>query len=183
MNFTSNFKKYTKLSGINKCIFLLILNIFLSSFLNAQTDIKAKVDAQTYSEYSKAIDLFEKVISPNDVVTLFVPINYSFSRLSQNKQDGLNNYVTSEINEFLNNHKSNSLIDLNFLNSNLKENSSQNLIYLANNKKIYFQKNINNFLLGDAYDPSNVLFESHILKSINLDNKIILNFLDGIFLY
>jgi hypothetical protein len=103
--------------------------------------------------------------------------------LSQNKQDGLNNYVTSDINEFLNNHKSNSLIDLNFLNSNLKENSSQNLIYLANNKKIYFQKNINNFLLGDAYDPSNVLFESHILKSINLDNKIILNFLDGIFLY
>lgn len=164
---------------------LTILSIFfcISSHIHAQIDIKSKVDAQTYEDYSKAIELFEKNINPNEVVTLFIPINYAFNRLSIEKQISLTNNNSNEINLFINNHKSFSIIDNNFLKSNYSSNISENYFYLKNNKKIYFQKNINKFLFGDSYDPTNVSFESHVVKSLVLDNNIVLNFLDGIFLY
>ena len=74
-------------------IFIFLLLITQIS-VNAQIDIKSKVDAETYANYSKAIDLFEKNLNPNDVVTLFIPINYSFTRLSQEKQSALLNNIS-----------------------------------------------------------------------------------------
>ena len=62
--------------------FLVFSTFFTSYYGNAQIDIKSKVDAQTYADYSKAIDLFEKNINPNEVLTLFIPINYSLDRIS-----------------------------------------------------------------------------------------------------
>ena len=157
--------------------------LFISSHINAQIDIKSKVDAQTYADYSKAIDFFENNISPNDLVTLFIPINYSFNRLSQEKQTALLNSNLSEISQFIRNHSSSIIIDSNYLSSNFNSNISLNNFYLLNNKKIYFQKNGDGLLFGDSYSPLLVTFESNLVKSFKLSDKIMLNFLDGIFLY
>ena len=162
---------------------ILISLIIISSHLHAQIDIKSKVDAQTYSEYSKAIDLIEKSVHSNNVITFFIPTNFSFRRLSQEKQTALLNSDLSEISQFISNHSSSSLIDSNYLSSNFNSNISLNNFELLNNKKIYFQKDGNRFLLGDNFSPTLVTYESYLVKSIKFSDKIFLCFLDGIFLY
>lgn len=164
---------------------LTILSFFLiiSSHINAQIDIKSKVDAQTYADYSKAIDLIGKSVHSNNVVTFFIPTNFSFRRLSQEKQTALLNSDLSEIAQFISNHSSSTLIDTNYLSSNFNSNISLNNFDLLNNKKIYFQKNGNRFLLGDNFSPTLVTYESYLVKSIKFSENIFLCFLDGIFLY
>lgn len=163
-------------------IFIFLLLITQIS-VNAQIDIKSKVDAETYANYSKAIDLFEKNLNPNDVVTLFIPINYSFTRLSQEKQSALLNNISTEVSQFLKNHSTSTLVGINYFESNLNSDISKNSIVLLNNNKIYFQRDGNKYLLSDSYSPTLVTFESHVTNSIYLSNNIILKFLDGIFLY
>ena len=163
-------------------IFIFLLLIPQIS-VNAQIDIKSKVDAETYANYSKAIDLFEKNLNPNDVVTLFIPINYSFTRLSQEKQSALLNNISTEVSQFLKNHSTSTLVGINYFESNLNSDISKNSIVLLNNNKIYFQRDGNKYLLSDSYSPTLVTFESHVTNSIYLSNNIILKFLDGIFLY
>jgi hypothetical protein len=178
MNYTSNFKKYKELSGINKYLFFLILNIFSSSFLNAQIDIKTKVDAQTYSEYSIAIDLFEKVISPNDVVSIFIPKNYAvIDRLAQYHTV----FVTKEniaINSFIAHHTIQKYIseealrqDVISLNLDRREKFKSNDIY-------HFIKNDQIVMLTD-----NMNFESNIEKSIQISPNIIVYLIQSVVKY
>jgi len=54
--------------------------LLLTTHIDAQIDIKSKVDAQTYSNYSKAIDLLQANINTNSIITLFVPSNEGLER-------------------------------------------------------------------------------------------------------
>ena len=68
-----------------KSIFFLIVSLLLSAnVLKAQIDIKSKIDAQTYSDYSKTIDLIGRFFpySSNTITILHLIKNYNFSHIT-----------------------------------------------------------------------------------------------------
>lgn len=168
-----------------KVYFLLLLLALLSSNdLSAQIDIKSKIDAQTYSNYSTSIDLFEPLVNANDTITLFLPINFAFSRLSLDKQNSiLVNKNLSALNQLLNVHSAAGTYDPSYLLSHLSSNNQLNKIELKATNYIFYQKSGDNVLLGDSPSEIDVKFESRIIKSIQLNDRLVLNFMNGIFLF
>lgn len=164
-----------------------LMCFFTISYANvayAQIDIKSKIDAQTYSNYSRSIDLFESLVNPNDTITLFIPINFAFSNLSEVKQNEI--FIekkTNAIINFLSNHSAIGTYDILYFDRHLSTNSSLNKIELKSLNSIFFEKNIDKYLFGDSPDPRAVKFETHVVKTVYLNGNIVLNFLDGIFLF
>lgn len=162
----------------------LVLFLMSFSFLNAQVDIKSKIDAQSYSKYSISIDLFEPLLNPNEITTIFLPINYAFERLNKVSQNSiLVNKSSSDINQLLSKHSVNGIFDLSYFESHLNSDIKLNKLDLKSLNSIYYQNNGNMFLLGDSPFETDVKFETHIVKSIRLNDQIVLNFIDGIFLF
>ncbi len=178
-------KKNKKQFKLNIIYTVLILLIFLPfSYLNAQIDIKSKIDAKTYQDYSKGIDILEPLVDINDTITLFVPVNYSFSRLSQeNLKSIFTDRKINDINNFYNNHCANGIFDMQYFEKELSKNLLLNKIDLKSSKSIFYQRNEDKYLFGDSPNPGDVKFETHVLKSVYINGNIVLNFLDGIFLF
>lgn len=176
---------YVNLKFLKKGYFLLIIMpLFSANALLAQIDIKSKIDAQTYSNYSNSIDLFEPLLNPNDTITLFLPINYAFSSLSQEKQNSILVIKNlSDLNQLLSFHSATGIFDDAYYEKNLNLNRALNKVVLKSSNFIYYQKHRNNFLLGDSPSEMDVKFESHVIKSIRLNEHLVLNFMDGIFLF
>lgn len=167
---------------IHKSIFLSLASSFVSINVSVgQIDIKSKVDNQTYSDYSQVLSLFEKYVSSDEQITLFVPINYSLQRLNKDRYNQIfiqNNKETSI--SFINTLIGAGDFSLSAIRSSLSSDLSRNIINLKSGNKIYYQVEDNQFLIGDSYLESNVKFEAHIIKSIKIADKILLNLLDGL---
>jgi len=168
---------------LNKWYFIIILlSSFFATSVHAQIDIKTKIDAQTYSNYSRSIDLIEPLVNPNDTITLFIPINFAFSNLSEVKQNEI--FIekkTNAIINFLSNHSAIGTYDILYFDRHLSTNSSLNKIELKSLNSIFYEKNIDKYLFGDSPNPRTVKFETHVVKTVYLNENIVLNFLDGIF--
>jgi hypothetical protein len=182
--FNLNLFEYLKKVSIKWYFLIILLSFFSATSVHAQIDIKSKIDAQTISDYSIAIDLFESLVNANDSITLFIPINYGYSRLSQEKQNLiLIDKKANDVNIFLNNHSANGLYDIVYFDGHLSSNTLLNKVELKSLNSIFFEKNSDKYLLGDSPNPSSVKFETHIVKTVKLNGKVVLNFLDGIFLF
>ena len=150
-----------------KSIIVLIIFLTSYSFANAQIDIKSRVDEDTYSNFSIIINLFEKNIKPNDVVTLFIPINSNSitSYLSSNNIE-----ITKS---FLSKHTIKGVHTLQDFNNSLSIASEFELTDI-NNDKYYVQKNLSSFLISDK-----ITTESNVVKELQLDNKHHIIFIMG----
>jgi hypothetical protein len=152
--------------------------LFISSHINAQIDIKSKVDAQTYASYSKAIDLFQTNINSNSIITLFVPSNEGLERFNPQILDAVfmnrNNY---EIINFINNHSINEFKNTDDFINSISNNSS---IVIKNkaNSNLIFSKNPPYVMITDLTG-----YESNILSSISINSKISLHFISSAIKY
>ncbi len=158
--------------------FLVFSTFFTSYSGNAQIDIKSKVDAQTYAEYSKAIDLFEKNINPNEVLTLFIPINYSLDRISSELYNSVFNVNDQNVASFLNNHIVQKELTDNFLRNKVIDNNTDHFETFKSNRVYHFVKNDTKVMLTD-----NQIFEANIEKSIKIEPGIIIFFINGVVKY
>jgi len=157
---------------------ILFFSLIVQISLMAQIDIKTKVDAETYANYSKAIDLFEKNINPNDVVTLFIPINYAVT-------DRLNQYQTIFVNK--DNNAINSFIEHHTVQKFISEEALRQDVFNLNldrtekfnsNNTYHFVKNGSLVMLTDKLS-----FEANIEKSIQISSNIILYFIQSVVKY
>lgn len=171
--FILSFRKFC----LNK---LTILSFFLiiTSHVNAQIDIKSKVDAQIYSDYSRAIDLMEQYINPNISITVFVPSNEGLERLNTQifKQVFINKNYNDVLN-FINNHSLNEIKNSEQLNNAFSNSSSY--VYLNNaNSNLIFSKNPPYIMITDLSG-----YESNILSSKTINTKVVLHFISGVIKY
>ena len=158
---------------------ILAFSLFITSHIDAQIDIKSKVDAQTYTEYSKVIDLFEKNINQNDVVTLFIPINYSLDRLQQDKYDKI--FVQNDVNEinaFIDNYSLNQNVDLDLLKQNLINSNSVFNVTSKSSKNYFFSINDNNYMISD-----NKTFEANVFKIVVINSNLSIYFIKSVIKY
>jgi hypothetical protein len=161
-----------------KATSLLCLSLFFFSTSFAQIDIKSKVDAQTYADYSKAIDLFEKNINPNDVATIFIAKNYAVvDRLAQ-YQAVFVAKDNSAINSFINHHtiqKYIAEVDLrqDVINSNIDRTEK-----FKSNDTYHFVKNDILVMLTDKAS-----FEANIEKAIQINSNVIVYFIQSVVKY
>ena len=153
--------------------------LFISSHINAQIDIKSKVDAQTYADYSKAIDLIEKNTSPNDIVTFYVANNYALERLGDIKYQNVfvNNDVNS-IKQFLENHSIQKFLTNDFIIQKVIVGQSEHAEIFKSNSTFRFVKNDTKVMLTD-----NLTFEANIEKSLQFNSNIFLFFINGVVKY
>jgi hypothetical protein len=156
----------------------IFFTLFTQINLTAQIDIKSKIDADSYVNYSKAIDLFEKHISPNDVVTLFVPINQALiDRLAQYQIV----FVTKDnnaINSFIAHHTIQKLISEASLRQDVINLNIDHTEKFKSNNIYHFVKNDQYVMLTD-----NQSFEANIEKSIQITPNIIIYFIQSVVKY
>jgi hypothetical protein len=159
-------------------ILFIFFTLFIQINLTAQIDIKSKIDADTYVNYSKSIDLFEKHISPNDVVTLFIPINYAvIDRLTQYKTV----FVTKDnnaINSFIAHHSIQKLISEASLRQDIINLSIDRAEIFKSNNTYHFVKNDVMVMLTDK-----ISFEANIEKSIQINSNVIIYFIQSVVKY
>lgn len=154
---------------------ILISLIIISSHLHAQIDIKSKVDAQTYSEYSKAIDLLSKTFPfQGSSLTVFIPDNYSINRIAPESFSKIfiennTNDVINYLNKYVLNEKLNHLTIQTVIDSGVGFNK---LNY--NNETLYFTKHRDLVMVSN-----NLSYEAHVKSVINFDSNISLIFLIG----
>jgi len=161
-----------------KAVSLLCFSLFIFSTSFAQIDIKSKVDAQTYADYSKAIDLFDKNINPSDVATIFIPKNYAVvDRLAQYQAV----FVTkdnSAINSFINHHSIQKYIaEVDLRQDILTSNLDRTEIFKSNDT-YHFVKNDQLVMLSN-----NVSFEANIEKAIQINSNVIVYFIQNVVKY
>lgn len=149
--------------------------LFISSHINAQIDIKSKVDAQTYAEYSKAIDLIGKVFPYNSSnVTILIPDNFSITQLSyQNHNKIFIENTNTDIKNFLDKYIINEKLSELELSNIINSNSSLTRNNLKN-ESLIFTKNGNMVMISN-----NNMFESNINRVINFNNNITIVLLFG----
>jgi hypothetical protein len=160
---------------MKKFFAVLFVSIITQISLNAQIDIKSKVDSETYTKYSKAIDLFEQNVSSNDVVTLFIPNNSSLQRLGQVKYRSV--FIdknTSEVNSFINSHSTPTYLTNSFLNQKVIISNLGHTEVFKSNLKCNFVKNGAFVMLTD-----NLSFEANIENSLQLSSKMFIFFING----
>jgi hypothetical protein len=185
MNFTSNFKKYKKLSGINKYLFVLILNIFTSSFLNAQIDsnsIKGQKENAKLNDNSIFVNDYHISISNNTLDTNEYKLMLKIFYRNQNLFVRSNTYffisddaIINELNsvdynlifiennynktlEFLNQHSTNILLTDNNI-------SNTNKLILNSGHEVEIKKDFESFMVTD-----NKTFESIIKGHLTLNS-------------
>jgi hypothetical protein len=161
-----------------KAIVLLCFSLFFFSTSFAQIDIKSKVDARTYADYSKAIDLFEKNINPSDVATIFIAKNYAVvDRLAQYQAV----FVTkdnSAINSFINHHTIQKYIaEVDLRQEVINSNIDRAEIFKSNNT-YHFVKNDILVMLTDKAS-----FEANIEKAIQINANLIVYFIQSVVKY
>ena len=163
---------------LKKVPFFFTLLLLVISAAHSQVTIKSKLDAQTYSDYSKTIDLLEKNISSDSVFTIFVPINYALSWLGETEQKQIfeqNSKLSVE--KFIRHHSLRGLFspsqiesfrDIN-TGSLLRTRAEQTLYYLSNSDRAMFtDKN---------------LFEANLDKYFKVNDHLFLYFIFGCFSY
>ena len=157
---------------------ILAFSLFITSHINAQIDIKSKVDAQTYANYSKAIDLFQANINSNSIITLFVPSNEGLERFNPQTLDAVFvNKSSNAILNFINNHSINEFKITDDFN-NLISNSSNIVIQNKANSNLIFSKNPPYVMITDMAG-----YESNILSSITINSNISLHFISSAIKY
>jgi hypothetical protein len=151
-----------------KATSLLCFSLFFFSTSFAQIEIKSKVDAQTYADYSKAIDLFEKNINPSDVATIFSAKNYAVvDRLAQYQAV----FVTkdnSAINSFINHHTIQKYITEEGLRQDVINSSIDRAEIFKSNDRYHFIKNDLLVMLTDKTS-----FEANIEKATQINSNVI----------
>lgn len=152
---------------ISKSFLLFFFLIIICSKSDAQIDIRSKVDAETYSNYSRAIDLFEKITNLNDVVTLFIPLN----------SNSLDNFLlTNKVDnakEFVNKHTINGVHTLYEFKNSLVNLNELELVNLKLDK-LFVSKNLSSFIIADKIST-----EANVMKELSLDSNHHLIFLMG----
>jgi hypothetical protein len=157
-----------------KAIFILSLTLFIFSTSFAQIDIKSKVDAQTYADYSKAIDLFEKNINPNEIATIFIAKNYAVvDRLAQ-YQAVFVIKDNSAINSFINHHTIQKYITEEGLRQDVINSSIDRAEIFKSNDRYHFIKNDVLVMLTDKTS-----FEANIEKATQINSNVIVYFIQS----
>jgi hypothetical protein len=162
----------------SKAIYLFCFTLFIFSNSFAQIDIKSRVDAQTYADYSKAIDLFEKNSNPSDVATIFIANNYTLvDRLAQYQAV----FVTkdnSAINSFINHHTIQKYITEQGLRQDVINSNIDRAEIFKSNDTYHFVKNDQLVMLTDK-----ISFEANIEKSFQYNPNIIIYFIQNVVKY
>ena len=162
-----------------KTCFLVLFFVLSYITVKAQIDIKSKVDADTYANYSKAIDLIERNTSPNDTVTFYIANNYALERLGDIKYQNVfvNNDVKS-IKQFLMNHSIQIFLTNNFLIQKVIVEHLEHSEIFKSNSTFRFVKNDTKVMLTDK-----LTFEANIEKSLQYNFNISLFFINGVVNY
>ncbi len=155
--------------------FLVFSTFFTSYYGNAQIDIKSKVDAQTYAEYSQVIDLLSKTFPyQGSSLTIFIPDNYSINRINSDNYNKIfvQNNLT-DVTNYLNKYVLNEKLLLNSIESVINTSVGFNKMNL-NNETLYFTKHRELVMVSN-----NISYEAHVKTVLNFNTNISVVFLLG----
>lgn len=164
---------------------LFMVLVLFTLDLKAQIVLKNHIDNELYDKYSKSIDLFQENVNlTNDTLTIFFAPNYSVFFLKNDKYEGVFvQKLSSDVLNFLQNHQCSGLYSMDLLKSIIQVDKSKNFLELNSSKKLFFDLNGLMVLLSDDFRPQLVKSESNIEKSIIINHRISINFLQGVIQY
>ncbi|MHA8082293.1 hypothetical protein ACST14_02615 [Aquirufa sp. A-Brett2-15D] len=159
--------------------------VLLAFDLKAQIVLKNHMDNELYVKYSKSIDLFQENVNlSKDSLTIFLAPNYSVFFLKNDKyEDVFVQKLSLDVLNFLQNHQCIGLLSMDVLKSIMQVDKSKNFLELNSSKKLFFDLNGLMVLLSNDFRPQFVQSESNIEKSIIINHRISINFLQGVIQY
>jgi hypothetical protein len=123
----------------------------------------------------------ENVDLSNDTLTLFMAPDFAIASMDETKFQKI--FITKEnpdFTEFLNNNLISGFYPISFFKNNLNSNLKDNKIVFRSGNSNYYSLNGDNILISNHFDPILVSAETNLDRSIVINNRITLNFLQGI---
>lgn len=162
-----------------------IISHFVSLNIQAQVILKNHISIDLYNDYSQSIDLFQSNRNfDSDTVSIFLSSNQVLRFLNDNKYEEIYGQKNANsITNFIGNNSVNQLISTESLNNYFKSDKSLNSFVLNSGKRLYFDKNRSYVLIGDDYRPEFVQSETNIIRTVLINGRIALNFLQGVIQY